>query len=182
MPVPELVVVTGCNAAGKSSFIRSRISQLKDFEVIMTDVYKGRTREMFKASIRNGKNIILETVFSNAEFKNWIDEAKVAGYYCTLINLFLDSPIHSIERVGHRAVEQNGLVISGENVRYNFNENFKNVATYFLYFDRSNFIYTGNTGHNEIVMCFTGSELVSIKATDLQYPKNSLNIPLDTAG
>lgn len=43
MDVPELTIVAGPNAAGKSSFIRSRISELEGCEVIMTDVYKNRT-------------------------------------------------------------------------------------------------------------------------------------------
>ena len=40
MDVPELTIVAGPNAAGKSSFIRSRITELEGCEVIMTDVYK----------------------------------------------------------------------------------------------------------------------------------------------
>ncbi len=44
MRKPELIFIVGCNAAGKSSFIRTRISELYGFEIIMTDVYKGRTK------------------------------------------------------------------------------------------------------------------------------------------
>jgi len=40
MQKPELIFITGCNAAGKSTFIRSRLNELVDFEVLMTDVYK----------------------------------------------------------------------------------------------------------------------------------------------
>lgn len=38
--MPELIFVVGPNAAGKSSFIRTRLVQLQDFEIIMTDVSK----------------------------------------------------------------------------------------------------------------------------------------------
>jgi uridine kinase len=48
MKVPELIFVSGCNAAGKSTFIRTRLNELSGFEVIMTDVYKGRTKEIFR--------------------------------------------------------------------------------------------------------------------------------------
>lgn len=39
MERPELIFVTGCNAAGKSSLIRSHRGELPDYQVIMTDVY-----------------------------------------------------------------------------------------------------------------------------------------------
>ena len=59
MNKPELVFVVGCNAAGKSSFIRSRLLDLSDFEVIMTDVHKGRSKEVFQRALEQKKNIVL---------------------------------------------------------------------------------------------------------------------------
>ena len=44
----DLIFITGCNAAGKSSLIRTHLSLFPEFEVIMTDVYKGRSTEVFK--------------------------------------------------------------------------------------------------------------------------------------
>jgi predicted ABC-type ATPase len=43
MKQPEFIFVAGCNAAGKSSFIRTRVNELDGFEIIMTDVYKGQS-------------------------------------------------------------------------------------------------------------------------------------------
>lgn len=40
MRMPDLLFVTGCNAAGKSSLIRTHLSQFPDYTVIMTDLYK----------------------------------------------------------------------------------------------------------------------------------------------
>jgi predicted ABC-type ATPase len=168
---PQLIVVAGCNAAGKSSFIRSRISQLQDFAVIMTDVYKGRTREVFRQAIKDGTNIIFETVFNDASFRDWIDDARTAGYYTSLIVLFLDTPKHSIERVANRSIEENGLRISGNNIQLNFNESFKNIAQYYFYFEQSDFIYTGITGKNELIMRFKGQTLTTYTPTDLEYPQ-----------
>lgn len=51
MPKPELLFVVGCNAAGKPSFIRTRINNLDGFEIIMTDVYKGRSKEVFLQAV-----------------------------------------------------------------------------------------------------------------------------------
>ena len=46
MKMPELVLIAGCNAAGKSTFIRTRLNELETFEVIMTNVYQCRTKEL----------------------------------------------------------------------------------------------------------------------------------------
>ncbi|KIA93408.1 hypothetical protein OC25_13330 [Pedobacter kyungheensis] len=67
---PEFFVITGPNAAGKSSFIRSRLNDFAGFEVIMTDVYKDRTKSIFDQAIVERKNIVFETVFNNSSFKN----------------------------------------------------------------------------------------------------------------
>ena len=71
MRKPELVFIAGCNAAGKSSFIRTRINELSGFEIIMTDVYKGRSKEVFKKALGSGTDIVLETVFNDFSFKTW---------------------------------------------------------------------------------------------------------------
>ncbi|MEO9053237.1 MAG: hypothetical protein ABI280_15665 [Ginsengibacter sp.] len=47
MTRPELIFVAGCNASGKSTFIRTRLNELSRFEIIMADAYKGRTKEIF---------------------------------------------------------------------------------------------------------------------------------------
>lgn len=125
MESPDLIFVTGCNAAGKSSLIRTHLSLFPDFEVIMTDVYKSRSHDVFKEAVFNRKSIILETPFNNEGFKGLIDLSRNSGYQSTLIVLFLKSPAHSLERVAARRNFENGLYISAEEVEYNFIENFK---------------------------------------------------------
>ncbi|MDN5285030.1 MAG: hypothetical protein JWR38_1304 [Mucilaginibacter sp.] len=137
----------------------------------MTDVYKSRSKEVFAQALALGKDIVLETVFNDASFTKLIDEARNAGYHTSLIVLFLDSTQHSIERVAFRSIEQNGLSISGENIRINFNESFKNVAQYFFYFDQTDFIYTGITGTNKQIMGFNKSILSFYNSNELQYPQ-----------
>ena len=171
MAEPELFFIVGPNAAGKSSFIRTRINELDGCEIIMTDVYKGRSKEIFAHALSLKKNIVLETVFNDSSFASLADDAKSAGYKTSLIVLFLDSIQHSIDRVAFRTLEQNGLSISGENIRINFNESFKNTAQYFFYFDRSDFIYTGITGVNTPIMGFNKSMLSYYNANELQYPQ-----------
>jgi predicted ABC-type ATPase len=142
-----------------------------DFQIIMTDVYKSRTKEVFDDAIAERKNIVLETVFNVESFKDWVDLANQNNYYTSLIVLFLDTPQHSTERVANRIIEQNGLYISGNNIKWNFNESFKNAAKYFFYFDRSDFIYTGIAGENKLIMSFRKSELALYKQNELQYPQ-----------
>jgi predicted ABC-type ATPase len=89
--------VTGCNAAGKSSLIRTHLGQFPDFDVIMTDVYKGRSGDIFKEAVKARKNILLETPFNEANFKDLIDFAKNAGYFTSLVDLFLKSP-HNLSK------------------------------------------------------------------------------------
>lgn len=170
MRQPELIFIAGCNAAGKSSFIRTRINELTGFEIIMTDVYKGRSKSVFKNALENCKDIILETVFNDASFKDLIDMARNAGYHTSMVVLFLDSIQQSIERVAFRSLEQNGLIITGGNIRINFNESFKNIANYFFYFDSVDFIYTGVANKNTTIMSFLKSKLVMYKSSGLVYP------------
>jgi predicted ABC-type ATPase len=169
MAQPDFFVVTGPNAAGKSSFIRSRLNDFSGFEVIMTDVYKDRTKNIFDQAIAERKNIVFETVFNNSSFKAFIEVAKKAGYKTNLIVLFLESPKQSLNRVVTRYLEQNGLEISNGNVEINFNENFKNVAFYHFYFDRVDFIYTGIKGENQNVMTLVGLDIQSYQSNSYRF-------------
>lgn len=171
MRQPEFVMVAGCNAAGKTSFIRSRMAELPDFEIIMTDVYKSRTKTVFREALQERKDVIMETVFNDASFRELVDAARHAGYHTSLVVLFLDNPRESIDRVAFRSLQQNGLTISGNNIRLNFNESFKNIATYYFYFNRADFIYTGIADENHHIMGFEGLRLTEYRQTDLVYPQ-----------
>jgi predicted ABC-type ATPase len=171
MKKPELIFIVGCNAAGKSTFIRTRLNELEDFEILMTDVYKGRTKQLAKEAIARSKDILIETVFNDASFKDLADEARHAGYQTSLVVLFLDNPQQSVNRVAFRGMQQSGIAISGSNVRINFNESFKNTANYFFYFDISDFVYTGKGQVNRLIMSFQKGELLIYRPSDLEYPR-----------
>jgi len=171
MKTPELIFVAGCNASGKSTFIRTRLSELSGFEIIMTDVYKGRTKEIFEKALYRKKDILVETVFNDESFKNLVDQARKAGYQSSLVTLFLDSMEQSLDRVTIRGMQQGGITISGSNVKINFNESFKNIASYFFYFDKSDFIYTGTDGENQKIMSFQKTEIITYRSNNLQYPQ-----------
>jgi len=170
--MPELIFVAGCNAAGKSTFIRTRLNELESFEILMTDVYKARTKDLAKEAIDQGKDVLIETVFNDASFKNIADYARNAGYQTSLIVLFLDSIQQSITRVALRGIQQSGITISGTNIKINFNESFKNIANLFYYFDRSDFIYTGLGEVNQLIMSFQHDVLHRYYSNDLIYPQH----------
>ncbi len=167
----ELVFVAGCNAAGKSTFIRTRLNELNRFEILMTDVFKGRTKDLAKKAIDERKDVLIETVFNDSSFKDLVDEARNAGYLTSLVVLFLDNPQESYNRVTFRGKQQSGITISGSNVKINFNESFKNIATYFFYFDRSDFIYTGTGERNQVMMSFQKGEIIAYHSNNLDYPQ-----------
>jgi predicted ABC-type ATPase len=171
MSRPELIFVAGCNAAGKSTFIRTRMDELSDFEILMADVYKGRTKSLAQKAIADGKSVLIETVFNDESFKDLVDQANNAKFRTSLVALILDSPAESEARVAFRSVQQNGITISGSNVKLNFNESFKNIAWYFFYFDRSDFVYTGDNGVNQLIMTFQKSELLYYNSNNLEYPQ-----------
>lgn len=43
----ELIFVVGSNTSGKTTFIQTRLNELSNFEIIMAEAYKGRTKEVF---------------------------------------------------------------------------------------------------------------------------------------
>lgn len=169
--MPELIFITGCNAAGKSTFIRTRLNELEGFEILMTDVYKSRTKELALKAIADKKDIVLETVFNDSSFINIVEAARKVGYQTNIIVLFLDNVQQSIDRVALRIIHQEGLPISDGNVKLNFIESLKNAAFYYFYFDHSDFIYTGTGATNKYVFSFNQDKLINYQSNDLEYPQ-----------
>ena len=83
----------------------------------------------------------------------------------------MDSIEQSLDRVAIRGTQQNGIIISGSNVTINFNASFKNIASYYFYFDKSDFIYTESGGKNQKIMSFKKNTLLTYQANKLQYPQ-----------
>jgi predicted ABC-type ATPase len=137
----------------------------------MPDVYRGRTYEVFQKSLNEKHNIALETVFNDAVIKDWIDLAKNQGYHTRMIALFLNHPLDSLDRANQRRINENGIAISKDTVLLNFNENLKNVAQYYFYFDSADFIYTGTHNDNLNVMTFEGQTLARYQSNDFAYIK-----------
>lgn len=91
----DLVIVSGCNASGKSTFIRSRMNELDGFEIIMPDVYKANTRDVIERSLKNHKDIVFENLLRDKQMFDWIEQAKKEDYRVSLI---LAHNYHNFER------------------------------------------------------------------------------------
>lgn len=95
-------------------------------------------RDIYRGSHKRERYYNLNC-FNDASFKDLTNLARDKGYNTSLTVLFLDTIQQSIDRISFRSLEQSGITISNGNARINFNENFKNVCSYFFYFDRADF-------------------------------------------
>jgi len=55
-----------------SSFIRSRLNDLTGFEVVMTGVYKSRSKPVIRYAIQQEKSLIIVTVLNDTSFKDLV--------------------------------------------------------------------------------------------------------------
>lgn len=124
---------------------------------------------MLKQSILATKHIVLENILSDTNIFPLIDLAIQKDYNLTLFQLFITSPSASLERVGLRRIEENGLNISKEEVKINFDLNFKNLANCYYYFNQAHFIHTGIKHENELIMSFEKGILSHYKHNSFSY-------------
>ena len=88
-----------------------------------------------------------------------------------MVQLFLDSPNDSLDRANRRRVFENGLAISKDTVLINFNENFKNFAHYYFYFNKVDLIFNGGINEAINLMTFQGMDLIRYLNNDFDFIK-----------
>ena len=165
----SLIIVSGCNAAGKSTFIRSRINQFENYCIIMPDVYKSGTYTVFQDALGRNDNIVLENILRDDEVFLMLKKAKEKKYNITLFQLFIKSPSFSLERVSFRAINENGSSIEKLAVQMNFDVNFKNLANSYYLFDTAYFLHTGTINQNQLIVTFKNGKLVEYKSNELSW-------------
>lgn len=165
----SLIIVSGCNAAGKSTFIRSRINQFENYCIIMPDVYRSGTYPVFQEALDRNENIVLENILRDEEVFLMINKAKEKNYNITLFQLFIKSPSLSLYRVSFRAINENGSPIEKIAVQMNFDANFKNLANSYYLFDTAYFLHTGIINQNQLIATFKKGTLVEYKHNDLSW-------------
>jgi len=175
---PQLILVTGANAAGKTTLIEANRPLLvrAGYNIIIPDdlfrkahsLYEGNpvTDAINEALIKN-ENFVLESPYQQQELTGTLKQIKAKGYYATLIQLFLGREENSVLRVKDRA-NIGGLNIPANEVVMNYHNNMHNVAQNFNLFDKSFFF--DNSGGN-----YENNLLAVFYKRDLQYYRPTEN-------
>lgn len=154
MPKPYLIIVAGCNGAGKSTFSKTYVEDgfipfdtdkrflenyrsLQNIDIGDTMAHNMTTKE-FESSIEgafsNGENFCYETNF-NIHPVYWAEKAKSHGYHLELHFFCLNSRVLAQSRVALRA-KNNGHFVDRDTVIDRWKEGYKNLNLHFGLFDR----------------------------------------------
>lgn len=176
--IPKLIIVTGANAAGKTTLIKANRQLLikAGYHIIIPDdlfkkahsLYEGNpVTDAIEGALAKNENIILESPYQQNELTNTIKHIKASGYHLTLIKLFVGAEENSILRVKDRATI-GGLNIPANEVLMNYRNNMHNVARNFNLFDKSFFFDSsrGDDGNNLLAVFYKG---------DIQYYRHTEN-------
>jgi predicted kinase len=91
----EMIILIGFPASGKSSFAKL----FEGYVIINRDTIKTKMMKLFKESIDNNENIIIDNLNNKIEDrKKFIDEAKKKNYHirCIVINTNLEKSYHNM--------------------------------------------------------------------------------------
>lgn len=150
----ELIVIAGCNGAGKStyafSFLREGLTSfdfdklylqtcnsLQDSDImdeIATNIVSEKFEEEVYEAISRNNDFCYETNFDAIPL-HWPKIFKEHGYMLNLVFFCLESQQIARERVKIR-FEFNGRFVDEETIDYKWKEGYKNVNEYFSFFDK----------------------------------------------
>lgn len=153
MSKPILLVIAGCNGAGKSSFSKElapvglipfdydkiflgHYNSLiqSDFQDVMAhNMAYDELQKSISTAIKNGLNFCYETNFNSDPF-HWPQVFREAGYELNLIYFCLDSLDEAVKRVQIR-VENGGHHVPKNEIEKRYFEGFKNLNELFNKFD-----------------------------------------------
>lgn len=154
MSNPILLVIAGCNGAGKSSF--SRLLSADEFDPFDYDIqYLKHYRSLLDSELRETiahnkaffdlesgiqeaiqlrKNFCYETNFNSTPLF-WPQHFKNNGYEIQLIFLCLDSVDEARKRVAIR-VANGGHFVPDQEIKNRFFDGYKNLDAHFKFFDK----------------------------------------------
>jgi predicted ABC-type ATPase len=148
----RLIVVSGPNGAGKTTLIKNSRTELKHlgYEIIIPDeLVSGSGTPLSDAiayCISQNKNTIFETPLQYRELAEQVKKFVMAGYKVVLVQLFLENTDSSALRVKQR-LTKGGINIPSDEVKLNFEGNYKNIIHYHHLFYQSYFIDASNFNH-----------------------------------
>ena len=164
--MPDLIVIAGCNGAGKSTFSTSFLpNDLSSFDYDKTylehydslpdselrdQFARDRTTKEFESAveiaIRNEQSFCYETNFDSHP-TYWPEVFKEKGYRLNLIFFCLNNRELAEHRVKVRA-EFKGHFVNKETINTKWKAGYKNVNLHFKLFD--NLLFVDNSVQNEV--------------------------------
>jgi predicted ABC-type ATPase len=164
--MPDLIIIAGCNGAGKSTFASSFLPEgltsfdydrlylenydsLPDSE-LRTEFAKNQTTQEFESSVEkallNKMDFCYETNFDSIPLY-WAQKFKDNGYQINLIFFCLENQDIARHRVQVRT-EFKGHFVDDKTIDLKWKAGYKNVNLNFKYFD--NILFVDNSKQNDI--------------------------------
>ncbi len=164
--MPELIIIAGCNGAGKSTFASSFLPEgltSFDYDRLYLENYnslsdselrdqfaKNQTTKDFKNSIDkallNKVDFCYETNFDSYPLY-WAQKFKESGYLINLIFFCLDNQDIAKHRIQVRT-EFKGHFVDNKTIDIKWKAGYKNVNSNFRFFD--NILFVDNSKQNDI--------------------------------
>jgi predicted ABC-type ATPase len=164
--MPNLIIIAGCNGAGKSTFAPSFLPEgltSFDYDKIFLENYNSlpdsELRETFAKNIatNNFELTILKAIKNNTDFCYetnfdslpiyWAKEFKKSGYQINLIFFCIDNQDIARHRVQVRT-EFKGHFVDNKTIDLKWKAGYKNVNLHFKFFD--NILFVDNSIQNDI--------------------------------
>lgn len=183
--MPNLIVIAGCNGAGKStyasSFLPDRLTSF-DYDKLYFENYsvlpdselrekfaRDKTNKSFensvKQAIENKTDFCYETNFDAIPI-HWPEKFKDHGYVINLIFFCLDNKEIAIQRVEERA-EFKGHFVDRATIELKWKAGYKNLNEYYPFFD--NILLVDNSVPKEVY-----SNLLQIEQGEIVMMVNKL--------
>ena len=180
MPKPELIIVSGANGAGKTTFAIEYATH-RNFLYLGADhiamelspeaphkipVTAGKElRKRLAAALEAKETVVLESTLSGRTFRHTIQIAQDAGYKITIIYLFLYSADTCVDRVYER-VKKGGHAVPEPDIRRRFTRSISNFwHLYRQLADRWLLVY--NSGNQPVDVAIGTTEGISIRDAEM---------------
>lgn len=164
--MPELIVIAGCNGAGKSTFASSFLPQgltAFDYDRLFLETYNSlpdsELREKFardqttrdfewsiEKALSTGSNFCYETNFDSYPIY-WVQKFKEKGYQVSLIFFCLENQEIARHRVQVRT-EFKGHFVDNRTIDLKWKAGYRNANQHFRFFD--NCLFIDNSKQNEV--------------------------------
>jgi len=163
--MPNLIIIAGCNGAGKSTYANSFLpsglssfdydkkylenynsfpdSELRDKFAI--DKTTNEINEAVNLALKSNKDFCYETNFDNAPIV-WAEEFKAKGFTINMIFFCLDNQEIARHRVKVRT-EFNGHFVNNATIDIKWKAGYKNINKYYSFFD--NLLLVDNSTKNK---------------------------------